>query len=52
MTLTHIQRELGDIKRALDELAERTVAAKEVRKLRERIVAIEDHLGIKKQIAA
>ena len=52
MTLSHIERELGEIKRALDELAQRRIAAKEVRKLRERIVAIEEHLGINRHIAA
>jgi len=52
MTLSHIERELGEIKRALDELAQRRIAAKEVRKLRQRIAAIEEHLGIDKQIVA
>jgi len=52
MTLTHIERELGDIKRTLNELAQRRIAAKEIRKLRQRIAAIEEHLGINRQIAA
>jgi hypothetical protein len=51
MTLTHIVRELEDIKQRLDELARRRAAAREVDEVRRRVTAIEEHLGIDKKIA-
>lgn len=52
MTLVQIQEELLDIKRELDRLEKRGAPKNEVAPLRERIGAIEKHLGIETKIAA
>ena len=52
MTLAEIQEELLDIKRELDRLEKRGAPQKEIAPLRDRIAAIETHLGIEKKIAA
>ena len=52
MSLAEIQEELVDIKRELDRLERRGAPKKEIAPLRNRIAAIEKHLGLDKKIAA
>ena len=51
-TLARIQEELVDIKRELDRLEKRGAPKKEIAPRRNRIAAIEKHLGINEKIAA
>jgi hypothetical protein len=48
MILAEVQEELLDIKRELDRLEKRGAPKKEVAPLRDRIAAIEKHLGLNK----
>jgi len=52
MILTEIQEELLDIKRELDRLEKGGAPKEEIIPLRDRIAAIEAHLGLNKKIAA
>ena len=52
MSFARIQEELVDIKRELDRLETRGAPKKEIAPLRDRIAAIEKHLGIEKKITA
>jgi hypothetical protein len=52
MTFPDIHEELTDIKRELDRLETLGAPKKEISPLRERIAAIEKHLGLRKKIAA
>ena len=52
MTLPEIQDELLDIKREIDRLEKSGTPKKEIKPLRDRIAAIEKHLGINKNISA
>ena len=52
MNLAEIQEELLDIKRELDQRKLRGDPTKQLAPLRERLAAIEKHLGISKIIAA